>query len=241
MLPIVSLLGIPAGGKGTLGPRLAEQFNFYYLSIGDMLRSIKKPCPTVRQLVEGEALPPHLLTALEGWMDEHVDVVIRSYRDLRAFVPLGIVLPVLREHIKEIEMNHDYKGILLDGFPRQLDHAKLAKQYFGPRFPRLTIVIECPAHIARSRYLQRGRHNDNLVHFEKRLDHFWMHMDPLLKELETSGLVRTVNDDSMTIQQAYLALLAKLFHNETWNNIVNMQSERTLTSHITEPPSLSKY
>ncbi|KAI0381429.1 P-loop containing nucleoside triphosphate hydrolase protein [Hypomontagnella monticulosa] len=35
MLPIISLLGMPASGKTTLGLRLARQFNLYYLSLDD--------------------------------------------------------------------------------------------------------------------------------------------------------------------------------------------------------------
>ncbi|KAI0838381.1 P-loop containing nucleoside triphosphate hydrolase protein [Hypoxylon sp. FL0890] len=239
MLPIISLIGIPAGGKGTLGSRLAEQFSLYHVSIGDMLRSITAPSPTVRQYVEGESLPSELLTALAGWMDIPVDVLVSNHHAESSLVTLGIALPALRRTVGEISKDREYRGILLNDFPRQLDHAKIAAKFFGFPFPTLAIVIDCPAHVARARYLKRARDNDNLAAFEKRLGHFWQHMPPLLKELEGSGLVRTVNDESMTIQQAYLTLLTNLLRNQAWHDIVNYQPTLILKSPTRTQPSLS--
>ncbi|KAI1100895.1 P-loop containing nucleoside triphosphate hydrolase protein [Jackrogersella minutella] len=230
MIPIISLLGIPACGKGTIGAMLAKQFDLYYISFGDMLRSLGNiksfSVITVRQYIyeytlNGGIIPADLCAELEASMDWTVAAVIYNCHARRELVPLAIALPSLQRRLQRASKEYKYRGILLDGFPRQLDHLKAAQRVVGSSLPNLTIVIECPEEVARSRYLKRAGDNDSVRGFEKRLAHFKENMKLLRPELERNGLVRTVNDGSMTVGEAYVTLLTQLFHNKTWNDIAN--------------------
>ncbi|KAI1139144.1 hypothetical protein F5Y05DRAFT_339810 [Hypoxylon sp. FL0543] len=242
MLPIISVVGIPGGGKTTLGCRLAREFGLYRIDLRHVLTSVTAPSPTVRQYIEGEPVPRELFRSLAEWMDTPVDEVFSKCRFKEPGVPVGILLPVLRNKLEQISRENKYKGILLENFPRSLSHARFAAKFFaffGFTFPTLTIMVACPSHVVRSRWFKVATEKHNLSGFEKAIDLHWKKMPALRQALPESRLVRTFNDDSMTMEQTYLTLLTNLRLNQIWNDIVNGQSGQTLTSHVAEPSSKS--
>jgi adenylate kinase len=58
----IVLLGPPASGKGTQGKKLAEHFDFFYLSSGQLFRELAKTRPEVAKVLDsGELLPDNLV------------------------------------------------------------------------------------------------------------------------------------------------------------------------------------
>ncbi|KAI0592781.1 P-loop containing nucleoside triphosphate hydrolase protein [Biscogniauxia sp. FL1348] len=216
MLPIISLLGIMCSGKGTLGPLVAAEFKLYHISIGDLLRAVCSPPiqeagEHINKMVEnGELVPGELIDTLGR--SAALAVRIHNYRVMRDIVPSRIAFPILQEKIMELEAEGTYRGVLLDGFPRQLDHCEEARELcFGPEFPTLVIYIDCPVEVARRRYLARARDGDTAASFDKRLAQFEEHMPSLLRKFADEGiLVSTVNEGSMTIDETYEALVTSL-------------------------------
>ncbi|KAI5917927.1 P-loop containing nucleoside triphosphate hydrolase protein [Camillea tinctor] len=213
---IVSLLGIQGSGKGTLGPLIAAEFRLYHLSIGELLRSVCKPPiqgagEYINEIIRhGKLVPGELVDTLS--LPASTAVNIHNYRILREIVPSHIAFPVLQKKILELEAQGAYNGVLLDGFPRQLDHYEEARELcFGPNFPTLVIYIDCPVEIARTRYLSRARDGDSIAVFDKRLAQFREHTPSLLQRFaEENILIRTMNDGSMTVMEAFEALVVCL-------------------------------
>ncbi|KAI1456034.1 hypothetical protein F4805DRAFT_476310 [Annulohypoxylon moriforme] len=225
MIPIVSLIGIPASGKGSIGSKLANQFSLYHLVISDLLNELSNSRTdgekTVKRYIydyvmAGGSIPADLCTELNRYMDKTVETVMDDFYLSGNPIPLGILLPALQKKIEQVSEDGGYRAVILNSFPRQLDDLKAAEHVFARTIPDLTIWIDCPEESARSRYSKRA-----LEGFEKQVAHFNEHMPLLLPELEHIGLVWSKSDDSMSIDDAYIRLLTLLFHNEAWNVVVN--------------------
>ncbi|KAI1485403.1 P-loop containing nucleoside triphosphate hydrolase protein [Biscogniauxia mediterranea] len=216
MFPIISLLGVMGSGKGTLGPLVAAEFKLCHISIGDLMRAVCSPPiqeagEYINKMIEnGELVPSELIDTLSRSVA--LKVRIHNHRVVRDIVPSHIALPILQRKILDLEVEGTYNGVLLDGFPRQLDHCEEARELcFGPEFPTLVIYIDCPVEVARMRYLARARDGDTAASFDKRLAQFEEHMPSLLRKLADEGLlVRAVIDGSMTVDEAYELLVASL-------------------------------
>ncbi|KAI0886833.1 uncharacterized protein GGS22DRAFT_199172 [Annulohypoxylon maeteangense] len=225
MLPVVSFIGFLASGKGSLGSKLADQFSLYHLVVPDLLNSLSNSRnngqKTVKKYIHdyvlgGGNIPADLCTELKPFMNQTVETVMDDFYSRGEAIPLGILLPALHKKIELVSEEGKHRAILLDGFPRQLSDLKAAQHVFGKTLPDLTIWIDCPEEVARSRYSRR--HRDR---FEKQVAYFKEHIPLLLPELERTGLVRSESDDSMTVEKAYIRLLTRLYDNRTWFNIVS--------------------
>lgn len=104
-------------------------------------------------------------------------------------LPTELLFSVLRPHLLS-DKGGQAGGILLDGFPRQLDQAKsFEKVVSNPALddwlqttpdifkfgrPRLVLFFDCPADLAEYRVVQRlaGREGDNHETFRKRYAEF---------------------------------------------------------------------
>jgi adenylate kinase len=92
-------LGMPGSGKGTIGSLVKERQGFNHISTGDLLREAVK-----NQNIFG--------------------VKAKNYMDEGKLVPDDIVLELLKERILELE---DDAKILLDGYPRNVEQARVLK------------------------------------------------------------------------------------------------------------------
>ncbi len=91
----VVLLGAPGSGKGTQAKRVCQEFNLTCISTGDLLRE------AVRQ---GTPL----------------GVQAKGYMDAGKLVPDDLVIGLIKEKVSGLR-----GGFLLDGFPRNLEQAKM--------------------------------------------------------------------------------------------------------------------
>ena len=93
---VVILLGPPGVGKGTQAVRLADSVGWEHVSTGDLLRAARR---------DGTALGKKA----------------QSFMDAGELVPDGLILDLVRDHLKGIAPE---AGILFDGFPRTTAQAE---------------------------------------------------------------------------------------------------------------------
>lgn len=96
MREITILVGPPASGKGTIGPKLAEKAKIPVLSTGDMLRDA---------VTRGSEI------------GKQADAAMKRGE----LVGDEIVIGIVKERVSEQDCE---KGFILDGFPRTLNQAK---------------------------------------------------------------------------------------------------------------------
>ncbi|MCD6381521.1 MAG: adenylate kinase [Candidatus Aenigmarchaeota archaeon] len=91
------LLGPPGSGKGTYSSRLAKELGIPHISTGDLLRE---------EVSKGSELGKKA----------------KEYMDKGELVPNEIVLEILKQRLQQPDCE---KGFILDGFPRNLEQAKI--------------------------------------------------------------------------------------------------------------------
>lgn len=95
----IALLGPPASGKGTCSNYLVKKYNFYHISMGDLLRQFTKTNSPVAQMVKDNIAQGKVV-------DEN------------------LTFKILSQYIVD---NKIFDGVLLDGYPRGIISAKLLK------------------------------------------------------------------------------------------------------------------
>ncbi|HOL08456.1 MAG TPA: nucleoside monophosphate kinase, partial [Methanomassiliicoccaceae archaeon] len=91
----IVLLGAPGSGKGTQAKRLCEEFDLTLISTGDLLR---------------QAVRDNTPLGAEA----------KRYMDAGKLVPDELVIGLIKEKVEGLE-----GGFLLDGFPRNLEQARM--------------------------------------------------------------------------------------------------------------------
>ncbi|RSL83733.1 hypothetical protein CDV31_016797 [Fusarium ambrosium] len=183
---VIFVLGAPGAGKGTLCKRLARDYGFRHLSVGDLLRAVVK-APDANQAVvdcvqKGELLGSDLL--------------------------MSILKP-------QVQNANDTRPILLDGFPRQLDQAKLFEDVYG--HAHLVLFFDCPRNLAEERVVTRqaGRDGDDMDTFRRRYGEFLQLNPPVLAHYAAGGRLVIVNTSTDT-ETTYAKLMEILLAEERW-------------------------
>ncbi len=96
------IFGAPGAGKGTYSSRLKTQLGVDVIAMGDIFRE---------QVKENSDLGKK----------------VKSYVEKGALVPDEIVVEVLKQHLAKIPKG---KGVILDGFPRTIEQAKILESIF---------------------------------------------------------------------------------------------------------------
>ncbi|KAI1080396.1 P-loop containing nucleoside triphosphate hydrolase protein [Whalleya microplaca] len=220
--PVISLLGITGSGKSTLGARLAEDYNLYHLSVDDLLRDqCRTPMPEesedINELAaQGEPIPEDLVPLYPSR-----ELNIYMYLQRGQVVPPYLAFPVLARRIEVVARTSPCRGILLDGFPRELGHIMKARQFLPVHF-MLAIHIACPIEVAEARYLQRARGNDDIAKFNMQAAHYKEHMRLVLKHFESwNQLVTVVVDGGMDADASYALLVTMLGEDPNWHRLVD--------------------
>ncbi|KAI0439835.1 P-loop containing nucleoside triphosphate hydrolase protein [Xylaria telfairii] len=227
MLPVIFLVGSTSSGKGTLGQRLAAEFNLHHISLGETYRALdrarRKPIPSMPHeintyLVSQKEIPE---TVLAQFKPGHIPVVLQLHNyTMRNSKRPNLSGGILRERIAYLLSERSIlpRAIIVD-----------ALRGFAPSFSGLTIHIVCPKNVARSRYLRRARSgNSNVEKFEERMLKYEVFMPRFLNMLKSEGVVvETVNDDTMTIDEAYRVLLKHLDEVPLWRAIIEMSPPAT--------------
>lgn len=179
---MVYIAGAPGAGKGTLCAKLAHDMSktgiCLYLSVGEHLRALCTP-------------EKHLLNKrFRG---------VLSYDELKQYVDSRELVPALNMgHIVNAwyEMYRPAPNVkvLADGFPRDLETAKIADRQFGP--PHRILFIHCPEDIARQRFLELRRSADDPdAVFSKRYDEFAIQNGAIVEHYQDSKLIKVCLKD----------------------------------------------
>lgn len=113
MMTNVILFGPPGSGKGTQAQKLAEKFNFLHISTGDLFRAeIGNKTDLGREAM--------------------------SYISRGLLVPDEITIGMLR---KKVEENHEVKGVIFDGFPRNVLQAEALDDLLAKRDQMISALI----------------------------------------------------------------------------------------------------
>lgn len=173
---IISLLGGPGSGKGTVSSRLLKEYDLGYMSAGDLLRKeAEKPTE------QGKMLSKLLK---EG-----------------TIVPQHITIGLLKQEIAS--QNKDF--YLIDGFPRAIDQAntfeKDVKEFSGFIFLDASddVLIQRLKH----RSLSSGRSDDNEESIRKRIEVFHNQSYPVIEMYEKKPDVVFRIDASKDREECY--------------------------------------
>ena len=163
----VFVLGGPGCGKGTNCTKLKDEFGFVHLSAGDLLRA--------EQQREGS---------------KH-GALIKEYIKEGKIVPASITINLLKTAMER----EPGKTFLIDGFPRQLDQAKMFMRMNGP--PMFTLFFDVSEEAMTARILERGktsgRADDNMDALVKRFKTYRETSKPVIEYMDSIGLLRTVD------------------------------------------------
>ncbi|XP_058123815.1 uncharacterized protein LOC131281586 [Anopheles ziemanni] len=112
----------------------------------------------------------------------------------------------------------DKRGIIIDGFPRDIDQVSDFERKYNQKPP--IILLDCS-----KLQLGRGRLDDTVSSFRRRLELFRELTLPMLKEMDTAGRLTIVDGDtdSPTVQREF-------------ERIVRVNMERVLNSGLVPDP-----
>lgn len=112
MLNIV-LFGPPGAGKGTQSAKLVEQFQLVHLSTGDIFRYNIKNQTDLGQLA-------------------------KSYMDNGNLVPDEVTINMLEQ---EVNLHHNAKGFIFDGFPRTIPQAQALDAFLTSKNTSINLML----------------------------------------------------------------------------------------------------
>lgn len=177
---IFFVLGGPGSGKGTQCAELVKRFGFDHFSAGDLLR---------KEVGSGS---------------EHGNMIGDMIKEGK-IVPGHITIGLLKAAIE----GSDKPGVLIDGFPRQLDQAGgFEKDVADFDF---VLFFDCPEEEMERRLLERGktsgRTDDNIESIRKRFKTFVETSMPVIEYYEAKGKVHRI-DATQSIEEVTKKVLS---------------------------------
>lgn len=110
----IILMGGPGSGKGSMAERILEKYPLVHIATGDLLR---------KNASQGTELGKQA----------------KTYMDLGALVPNEITYQILEAGMADVGPD---QGILLDGFPRNMEQAKKLDEIFERIGREISLVIQ---------------------------------------------------------------------------------------------------
>ncbi|XP_078406187.1 adenylate kinase isoenzyme 5-like isoform X2 [Cetorhinus maximus] len=169
---IIFVIGGPGSGKGTQSAKMARQYGFESISVGEILR---------RQML-------HHATSDRKW--ELIAQIIAN----------GELAPpeTAIEELKHQFMKHqDAKGFIVDGFPKEISQAFTFEEQIGS--PDLVLLLACSNHRLRQRLekraVQQGRPDDNSHAIERRVENFKQNINLIVKYYQEKELIVRLDAD----------------------------------------------
>lgn len=171
----IVLLGPPGCGKGTQSKLLVERNNFVQLSTGDLLRDETSQS------------------------NSELGKKVKELMESGELVPDNIVIDII---IKKVEENKD-KSVIFDGFPRNLNQAKVLDQALNNVQIDLNNVIffKIEFKVLEERIKQRIqestnkelRKDDNIETLLNRIEVFKSSTLPIVDYYENRGILSKIN------------------------------------------------
>ena len=124
------LFGAPGCGKGTQAARLAEHYDLYHISTGEVIRS---------EIQRGTELGKSM----------------EAYISRGALAPDSIVVEMVRDYMR----THSVKGCMFDGFPRTTAQAEIFDKLLAEMNSKVDVMIymDVPEEELVKRILLRGK------------------------------------------------------------------------------------
>jgi adenylate kinase len=160
------IIGPPGSGKGTQSQRIALAFGMPHISTGELLRdAIRLGTPLGNDACECIAAG-HL-------------------------VPDALVNGLVRIRLDEPDIHS--RGFLLDGFPRNIEQLDALLAWLRPDGLDAVIELAVPNEVVVERLAARGRTDDTAAGIRERLRAFARETLPMLHQLETRGLMISID------------------------------------------------
>ena len=183
------LIGPPGSGKGTQGQLLSDRFGLTHIAAGDLLRA---------EVEEGTSIGKE----------------VEKYLDSGELVPDQLIIDLLMPVVVESVAG---RGYVLDGFPRSVGQAQVARGMAeeAGATPDAVIYLEAPRDELVRRILDRakteGRSDDTAEVVHNRLQVFEEATRPLVDYYRGRGLLHVVNADQ-TEEAVAETILAAVGH-----------------------------
>ena len=168
----IIIFGAPGSGKGTQSALLIEEYGYYHISTGDVLRA---------QIAEGTELGK----------------IAESYISKGQLIPDELMIDILDD---VLAMHPESaKGVVFDGFPRTIHQAETLDVLLAKRNGMVDVVVGLEVEedelIARliNRGKTSGRSDDNMETIKKRLDVYNNQTNPLRDHYKAQGKYEAVH------------------------------------------------
>ena len=169
---IIVLLGPPGAGKGTQAKKICQSKELFHFSTGDILRSEVKQKSSIGHKIES---------------------IINAGKLVSNDIILSIVEKIISEESSE------NKGILFDGFPRNMDQANLFERLLEKKEKKIDLVlhlqIEKDEIIKRikKRQAEENREDDSIEVLKSRIDVYLQETTPLVDLYKKQNILKTLN------------------------------------------------
>ncbi|XP_062921126.1 adenylate kinase isoenzyme 5 [Mobula hypostoma] len=167
---IILLIGGPGSGKGTQSLKVAQQYGFEYISVGELLR---------KKMI-------HNATCNRKWR------LIAKIITNGELAPQETTITEIKQRLMQLT---DTRGIVIDGFPRDVAQALSFEDQICT--PDLVVFLACTNHQLKKRLetraAQQGRPDDNPKAIQRRLTTFKQNTIPLVKYFQERGLIVTLD------------------------------------------------
>ncbi|XP_060207538.1 UMP-CMP kinase 3-like isoform X1 [Lycium barbarum] len=176
---IVFVIGGPGSGKGTQCEKIAQQFGYTHLSVGELLR---------QEINSGS----------------ETGSMIQKIMKEGKLVPSDVTVRLLQQAMQEM----DSDKFLIDGFPRNEENVKTFENLANME-PEFVLYLDCPQDEMERRLLSRneGREDDNIETIRKRFKVFMESTVPAVEYYESKGKVRKV-DAGKSIDEVFESIKA---------------------------------
>ena len=168
----IVIFGAPGSGKGTQSALLIEEYGYYHISTGDVLRA---------QIAQGTELGK----------------IADSYISKGHLIPDELMIDILDDVLSAHP--ESAKGVVFDGFPRTIHQADALDVLLEKRGGKLDLVVglEVEEEELIERLINRGktsgRSDDNMETIKKRLDVYNNQTNPLRDHYLQQGKYEAVH------------------------------------------------
>ncbi len=168
----------------------------------------------------GKSTQADLIAKETGFVHISVGQLLRqSHQDhLNEYMKIGklinpsVVNGLLQEKIAELMALDSTKGIILDGYPRQMEQAEWIVSN-NQQYPlKIIVLIDISIEEATKRLITRKRLDDNVEAIKNRLKIFKLNTEPAIEYLRQQGVFVVKVDGMGTIEQTHQKIMEQLKH-----------------------------
>ena len=197
----IVLLGPPGSGKGTQAELLCKKFNLFHFSTGNILRNE---------------------VSNKTKFGKEIETIINAGK----LISDKLIIRVVDDQVTD--KFDSKKGILFDGFPRNLSQAKVFNTLLKNKKKNLDYVIQLVVNKLeiikriKKRKIQDDRKDDDVNILKSRLDVYFNETEPLLKFYKNINLLHEI-DGMQTIKDVNNDLNSVILSSKnTWIISINI-------------------